>query len=317
MKIILYTLVAGAVLATLGSAFYHPKWWIRIWDVIHIYMLFYITLVIVFILWQMPGWQWEKVILLILMIIVFIIHALIILPYTPLYPKEVKPALAKAPSFSLLSINVLKTNTQYHDFTTKIKTLQPDLVFVIEFTPEWKHYLIDHMAEYPHHYMEARTDGFGLALFSKFPLSDAQFIYLIDKETPVLQASIHLADKIIYFAGIHPNPPLPKFEAATKEKDVATLLLAQHIKTVDAPIIVAGDFNDVSWSNLMRTFKENTHLKDPRIGRGFYNTFHAQQWYMRIPIDHIFVSKQFRLLTFQKVRLKGSDHFGLFIRLQR
>jgi hypothetical protein len=48
---------------------------------------------------------------------------------------------------------------------------------------------------------------------------------------------------------------------------------------------------------------------EPRKGRGFYSTFHARVPGFRFPLDHIFHSDTFRLVTLLRLPYAGSDHF--------
>ena len=47
-----------------------------------------------------------------------------------------------------------------------------------------------------------------------------------------------------------------------------------------------------------------------------FNTFHAGRWYMRWPLDHLFLSKHFTLRNLRRLPSIGSDHFPLLTTLQ-
>jgi hypothetical protein len=46
-----------------------------------------------------------------------------------------------------------------------------------------------------------------------------------------------------------------------------------------------------------------------------FNSFHADYWLLRWPLDHVFVSSDFRLRDMQRLPAFGSDHFPILIRL--
>jgi hypothetical protein len=54
-------------------------------------------------------------------------------------------------------------------------------------------------------------------------------------------------------------------------------------------------------------------MLDPRAGRGVYNTFHARYWFLRWPLDHVFVSNHFLLRRLRRLPAFGSDHFPIYI----
>lgn len=83
-----------------------------------------------------------------------------------------------------------------------------------------------------------------------------------------------------------------------------------------APAIVCGDLNDVAWSRTNDLFCAVSGLLAPRIGRGFFHTFNTKSFWLRFPLDHVFHSAHFRLVTFRRLRHWGSDHFPVFIALR-
>jgi endonuclease/exonuclease/phosphatase (EEP) superfamily protein YafD len=71
----------------------------------------------------------------------------------------------------------------------------------------------------------------------------------------------------------------------------------------------------VAGSDVNRLFQNISGLLDPRIGRGFYNTHPTYLPFLRAPVDHVFHSHEFRLVTLERLPDMGSDHFPILIEL--
>jgi endonuclease/exonuclease/phosphatase (EEP) superfamily protein YafD len=112
---------------------------------------------------------------------------------------------------------------------------------------------------------------------------------------------------------VHPEPPMPGTD--TYERDTELLLIGEKIRDSKNPTLVAGDLNDVAWSVTSKLFRKYSRLVDPRQGRGFFNTYSVKTPLFRYPLDHIFYSKEFGLLSLDKLEDVGSDHYPIFISL--
>jgi len=158
---------------------------------------------------------------------------------------------------------------------------------------------------------------YGMLLFSKLSLENAEVRNLIKEGIPSIKTDIVLENKVrLKFFGIHPEPPVPSENPYSTERDAEILLVAKEIQDMDQPVLVAGDLNDVAWSYTTKLFLKISGLLDPRRGRGFFNTFHAKHKLLRWPLDHLFCSKHFCVHTIQRLNATGSDHFPMFISLK-
>lgn len=115
---------------------------------------------------------------------------------------------------------------------------------------------------------------------------------------------------------VHPTPPVPNENPRSTERDKELLLVAKKAEKLDMPVIVIGDLNDVAWSYTTELFLKTSQLLDPRRGRGFYNTFHAKMPLMQFPLDHAFISADFKLISLKKLDNFDSDHFPIFVKVQ-
>lgn len=314
IRTILLSIVFLVLLGSISTLIYFSRWWTRICDVTQVYFVVFIPLLVIGVLVLLPDWDYRKTGAVALLLGAFVLHLERVLPYSTFFQEEVPTAVSSERSFSMLTTNVLQTNRDTGAFKSVIERLQPDVLLMIEYSPYWKAHTTFLKDKYAHHLEEAK-EGYGVAMFSRFPFAEAELKRFEDRDILSVHATVELStEDQVYIIGVHPPPPVP-WGLDTKVKDQATLDYARLAVNSDLPTVVAGDFNDVSWSNLMRQFKQKSRLQDPRVGRGLFNTYHAKKFWIRYPIDHIFLSAELKIIDFQRVRVDGSDHFGLFARI--
>jgi len=155
-----------------------------------------------------------------------------------------------------------------------------------------------------------------MALYSKFPLADAETKFLVSDSIPSIHTKVILkSNDTIQLIAIHPTPPMPQENPKSTDRDAEMMMIAKKALESNYPTIVLGDFNDVAWSITSKLFQKISRLLDLRKGRGLYNTYNAKNFVLRWPLDHAYVSSEFRLKNFDRGEKIGSDHFPLYFQL--
>lgn len=243
-----------------------------------------------------------------------------ILSYTPLAPPQVQGATGTGTPTDRLSIlvaNVEIENRKAGPLLRLIDQVEPDLALVIETDDWWAEQLAPLHNDFPHSVTHPRENAYGMCLFSRYDLVAPTVRFLVEDDVPSIHTRIALPSGThAWFHGVHPRPPHPTHEPDTTERDAELILLAREIQDREALTVVGGDLNDVSWSYTTQLFQNLSGLLDPRIGRGFYSTFHARYPLLRYPLDHAFHSEHFRLSELEVLPYVGSDHFPVHVELE-
>lgn len=306
------------VIATVLPMFRHRYWVVRAMDFPRLQVAFLAAALLVvhflFLDFQMiVAW-----VLISLTTLCFFWQLWWILPYTFLWPTEVKTSnfLDSKKKLSILTSNVLKTNRNSDALISLVEKHQPDILVTLETDKWWENKLKVLAADMPHSIMCPLDNFYGMHVYSRLPFSENKISYLVEKEVPSIHVSLALrtGDKVrIYF--VHPAPPSPTENPESTERDAELIIVARSVAKTAQPVIVTGDLNDVAWSRTTRLFRKISGLLDPRVGRGMFNTFHANYPFLRWPLDHLFHSDHFTLKDIRRLPSIGSDHFALFTTL--
>ena len=291
-------------------------WWIRILDFprVQIAVLSLLTIILtsVFI-----DFKWEfKLPLLLLLAASLVYQVLFVVVYTPLCKTQAKNSNKQTEenSFTILVSNVLMENDDKEKFHSLVKKFNPDILLLTEPNQDWAESISKLDGDFPYSIKYPLENTYGMMLLSKFPLTESAVNFLVKDDIPSIFTRFTLpSGNIIDFYGVHPEPPIPGSD--TYERDTELLIIGKKIRESKNPTIVAGDLNDVGWSATSKLFRKYSRLVDPREGRGLYNTYSVFVPLLRYPLDHIFYSKEFGLVTLKKLEDIGSDHFPLLITL--
>ena len=241
-----------------------------------------------------------------------------ILPYTRLWRVEVESARGVDDDrcFSILTSNVLTPNRCAGKLIGLVRQHQPDVLVTLESDQWWEDQLAELEADMPFTIKCPLDNLYGMHVYSRLPLEEASTAYLVEDDVPSMHAVIRLrCGSRVRFHFLHPAPPSPTENPESAERDAELVVVARCVAEDAGPVVVTGDLNDVAWSSTTRLFRKLSGLLDPRVGRGMFNTFHVDFPFLRWPLDHLFVSTHFTLVSIQRMPSIGSDHFPLLTRL--
>ena len=245
------------------------------------------------------------------------IQLVFVLRFTPLWRRQTVQFRGDpntTPTISVLACNVKESNRDYQSVVDMVHDCQPDLAIFMETDAAWGEGLRSCLGEYTHVVDQTQENSFGMILASRYALRDAEVRFLLNEEVPSISCVVALpGGREVRIIALHPEPPVPGRD--TLGRDAEILLVAKEARTEQLPLIVTGDLNDVAWSRTTRRFLRISRLLDPRQGRGMFNSFDARYWFMRWPLDHIFHSPDFELVSIERQRFVGSDHFPMYFHL--
>lgn len=306
---------------SLWSLIPRDEWWFRVADFPRLQILAIGIGAFVGFLSMQTEWALHSKFLFVGVIAAVAFQLKMILPYTPIWKKQVQQVrqgqLNTAQQLSVLVANVLTPNNKYHLLLQHIHDLQPDIILTLESDQIWQNALEPIEQAYSYRVAVPLDNLYGMHLYSRLALIEPEIKFILSDEIPSIHASVTLRSGIhVQLYCLHPKPPSPTEAKDSTLRDAELLMVGDRIKDLDQSCIVMGDLNDVAWSRTTRLFQRISGLLDPRVGRYFMNTFHADYRFLRWSLDHIFHSTDFGLVEMKRLSHIGSDHFPIYVVLQ-
>ena len=250
-----------------------------------------------------------------------------LVPWRNVRPAE--RATADAANFGaikIVSANVHVTNTDHASLLKLIDDERPDVIYLCEVNDAWMADLKPLRATYPYRTnMPDELGAFGAAVFSRLP-ADVRWTTFADKlapgyETPQADATVTLAGpdglpRSVRVIGLHPLPPIKAGNTVARDA-VLDGVRKGVIDRLETPTIVCGDLNATRYCDIVGRLTAQAALADATssIRWSWPNKW---SWpAMGIRIDHILVSRHWRVADVHVGRDIGSDHRPLVATLQR
>lgn len=317
LSYLLALICLGATLLPLSKS---EVWWVRAADFPRLQIAIAAAIALIGIVAATPGVTVVSGVLAVSLLLAVIYHLVEIIPYTPLWAKEMSAADDGdgGVPLSIMIANVLMDNRENEMLFSMIEHHQPDIILAVETDAWWCEQLDARTADWPHKISYPLDNTYGMFLASRLALIDPEVRFLLKDDIPSLRAGVRLASgEPIDLYALHPEPPSPTEADTALPRDAELITVAKEIAERGRSAVVMGDLNDVAWSHTSRLFRRLGRMLDPRIGRGLFSTFHASYWPIRWPLDHVFASDDFLLGQIRRLDAFGSDHFPILVTLRR
>ncbi len=243
------------------------------------------------------------------------LNAIEVIPWYFPHPQQI--AQNTSQSIRVLQFNINTQNNRYQEIIDTVRVERPDIALLIEINQNVFNKLNTGLKDnLPYSF---KSPGGGLALLSRLPIQDARGDNLSGKDYHLI-ANFLINNQLVEFIGTHPFVPIKS--STFHRRNLQLAALSDYIQKVKVPVVVAGDFNLTPWSPYYKMFVNRTKLHNTRLGYGILpswirNTSYLNypQWlvfvmenFLSIPIDHCFVSKNFKVAGIHIGNNANSDH---------
>ncbi len=202
----------------------------------------------------------------------------------------VMPEVNTEAHISVAHFNLSSLEPDVRKLSAILNDTNSDVLSFQEYTPVWKEILDSVVVDsHPYGIDIMRIDPFGLSVYSKEPFDHIDTSYV--SGIPIICFGVPAGHETIELVSTYVSPPLDAYSEGIAEKQLSamnTILSASNF-----PHMVVGEFNDVYWSNRVRTFRNDNNLVNSRRNTTVTN--------LDIPLDHIFHSESLECIEFSEV----------------
>lgn len=229
----------------------------------------------------------------------------------PLYGGAEAPTPG-APRLRALSYNTLRGNPRIDEAARHIAALAPDVVILLELTPPQLPVFTAALPDWSQIAMP-REDPYGIAIFSRAPLRDPQWLELGPGSTPTLAVTTDVDGRPVTVVAMHPPPPLRRADSHARDRMLRGISAWAAERA--EPVLVMGDFNASPWSVAMREILAEGPLRSTqRFGlQGTWPSFFGA---LGVPMEHALVTGPLEPVAREIEPAFGSDHRMLLVELE-
>ncbi len=233
----------------------------------------------------------------------------------PIVSLYLPSAQAEQPSAAsplrLMSFNVFAFNRDHERMLRHVRRELPDVLVLIEVTPEWVPAVRELAAQYPHRWINVGDAASGIAMMSREQPSAAATIDLAGRGAPSYLLTFGQGPTALSVLGTHFSWPLGRRVSEIRNAQLEAL--ARLARAQPHPLVVMGDLNITPFSPRFTRMLREGGLRRCVPGAGFTPTWPAHFPPFYIQIDHCLASAGVYARNFKVGDYLGSDHYPISV----
>ncbi len=200
--------------------------------------------------------------------------------------------------FKIAHIN-LGNSSDYEKTVDAILDSHADIISLDDLDPDWDYILKEKLRDvYPYEKTIISLGVYNPAVYSKYPFIEMDTFHY--KEAPNIHGCIEIENQKVHFITSAMMPPVDM--NAYDEIKKHLLKIANVASKLNAPVLTLGDYNVVTHSSEMSTFRTKGNLTDSR---------RSQSLISESPVDYILYSNQLECTDFITINENQNNKIGI------
>jgi len=210
-----------------------------------------------------------------------------------------------------IQFNMNYRNKNVDTFKAFLKRQNPDIVTLQEVTKSHQAQLETLKEVYPYQRYCAFYPVVGaVAILSRYPFTDSTSICV--QREGLLITEVQIETRKLTVASLHLHWPYPHEQYQQVKK------LKSYLEKLASPVLLSGDFNAAPWSHIVQSITRDI---DGKVVEGLRWSIELKQQLpyipnMKLPIDHLMISKDLIVEKIEATEHFGSDHYAIVASLR-
>lgn len=299
----------GAAFGTLMALFSRWFWVAELFSHFRLYYLLALILLALTFLWTSHRY------LLALSLILALPNAWYVWPYLSPLPAAAQAAQPESSGLFIIAHNLRAGSREFEPTLAYLQRSDADILVLAEYTRGWATALASLDELYPYRVTEPRAHPWGLAIYSRVPLTDLERVELAPGDNVQFRATLSINNEPVELFAVHLFSPVRLGFASRRNEQLRTL--AALVRAAEHPAIVVGDLNITPFSPHFASLLDDAGLVDVRQRWGFHFTWPTAPLPLWIPIDHCLADVRVDVADVRRGPNVGSDHYPLEIYVGR